>query len=60
MGKEATILGVVAIIVAIFLYLKTKSISFPIILGILGVTLIIFNKEEDRIEQRKDIKTKKR
>ncbi|MFA5061207.1 MAG: hypothetical protein WC494_02740 [Candidatus Pacearchaeota archaeon] len=60
MGKEAIILGSIAILVAIIFYLKTRTISFPIILIILGITLIIFNREEDKIEQRKDIKTKRK
>lgn len=58
MGNEAIILGSIAIIISIMLYLKTRVISLSIILFILGITLIIFNREEDKIEQRKDIKTK--
>ncbi len=59
MRKESIILGIIGIITAIILYIKTELITLPLILGILGLALIIFNKEEDIIEQRKDIKTKK-
>jgi len=59
MRKESIILGIIGIITAIILYIKTELIILPLILGILGLALIIFNKEEDIIEQRKDIKTKK-
>jgi uncharacterized membrane protein len=59
MGEEPIILGILGIITAIILYVKTDLLFLSIILGVLGLLLIIFNKEETRIEQRKDIKTKK-
>jgi uncharacterized membrane protein len=60
MGKEAIPLGILAILTAIALYIKTDLTILSIVLTILGIALIIFNKEEDTIEQRKDKITKKK
>ena len=64
MGKGAIVLGIVFIIFGIWLFFKIpleQWVFFMYPLGsiILGIALIIFNKAEERIEERKDLKTKK-
>lgn len=58
MNKETTIVGTIAILAAIVLHLKTKLISLPVILGVLGLILLLSGKEKTK--QRKNLKNKKR
>ena len=57
--KEASYLGLAAIILSIFIFIGTKQFFPGLIPLIIGLALIVFAKEEDKIEQRKDIKVKK-
>ena len=59
MGKETIILGVAGIVLGIAVYIKTNTLVPSLVPIILGVTLILFYKEEDKIEQRKDINTER-
>ena len=63
MEKEPILIGIVLILLGVFLLIITKFHSVGIIYGViiiaLGIALIILNKEEKKIEQRKDINTKK-
>ena len=59
MGKFQIIIGVLWIIFAVWLLYVSKSwLAFGINFAI-GIALIIFNGEEDKLEGRKDINTKK-
>ena len=66
MTKEITITGVAITIIGIWLSLEviasketpTFVLIYTLIITALGIAMIILNKEEDKIEQRKDIKTK--
>lgn len=65
MGKGAISAGIVFIIFGIWLLTKTCLakekwlLLYPLVIIAIGIALIIFNKEEDKIEQRKDFKEKK-
>lgn len=56
MTKESIILGLVGILLGIGIIIKTDDLIFSSILIILGLALIIFYKEEDKIEKRRDKK----
>ena len=57
MGKGAIILGAIIILIGIgFLFV---SIISAVIFIIMGLALIIFWNEENKIEQRKDLNKKK-
>lgn len=58
MLKENLLLGAVGIILGIGILVKTGSILFSLVPIIIGLALILFHKEEDKIEKRKDIKVK--
>jgi len=67
MAKENIIIGTAIIILGVWLSLKVITsedaplflLIYTLIITALGITIIVLNKEENRIEQRKDIKTKK-
>jgi len=63
MGKGAIALGIVSILFGVYLLFSgvaMKTILVPALLCIgLGIALIICWKEEDIIEQRKDLKPEK-
>lgn len=59
-NKEQVILGISGIIIGLVIYLKTKTILPSLIPLLIGLAFIIFSKEEDKIEQRKDKKCKKK
>jgi len=56
MGSEHIILGITGIIIGIAIYIKTSSLLPALVPTIIGAALIILNKEEDKIEKRKDKK----
>ena len=58
MGKESIILGMLIIVGAVWLYLETSEEFTSILFALFGIFLIIFNKEENKIERRKDQKWK--
>ncbi len=65
MGKGAIAIGIICIILGAWIIFKIFSSNtplwvavYPLILIILGIGLIIFFKEEEKVEQRKDIKKK--
>ena len=59
MAIENTLLGIAGIIIGILIFIKTGAIIFSLTPIILGIALIFFAKEEDKIEKRKDINMKK-
>ncbi len=63
MAKGAIYLGIILILSSLFLFYLTKffiiGLIYGIILIIVGICLIIFYKEEDKIEERKDLKSSK-
>ena len=59
MAKENILIGITGIIIGIAIFIKTDAILPAFIPTILGIALIFFAKEEDKIEKRKDLKTKK-
>ncbi len=56
MGAEAIILGLICITFGIFLIYKQIPITIAILFIIFGIVLIIFNRDEETIEKRKDLK----
>jgi uncharacterized membrane protein len=58
MAKEIIITGIVLILLGIFLLVITKFHTAGMIYGImsiiLGLILTLWNKEEDKIEKRRD------
>ena len=54
MGKESVIIGSIGILIGAAIYIKTGAISSALVPTILGILLIIFSKEEDKIEKRRD------
>lgn len=56
MGKDQIIIGSILIIAGILLINLTKGVVGSIILILAGICFIIFNKEEETIERRKDLK----
>jgi len=56
MIKEAVILGAAGIVIGIVMILKDKNILVSLIPIIIGLALIFFHKEENKIEKRKDKK----
>lgn len=59
MIKESILLGIVGIVLGIGIIIKTQHYLPALIPITIGIALILFYKEEDKIEERKDIKTKK-
>ena len=67
MSKGVIVTGVAIIILGIWIALEVAAdneaplfiLIYPAIMIIVGLAMIILNKEEDKIEQRKDIKTNK-
>jgi len=56
MTKESALLGIAGIILGIGIYSKTQAIIPSLIPTIIGIGLIIFCKEENRIDKRRDKK----
>ena len=59
MIKESIILGIAGITIGVGIIIKTHTILPALIPISIGIGLIIFYKEENKIEKRKDIKTRK-
>lgn len=66
MGKSAIGMGIAIIIFGVWLTFKVLSpeiplwvLIYPLVTIGIGIGLIIFNKEEDKIEKRKDLKERK-
>jgi len=59
MGAEAIILGLISIAFGGFLIYKQTPITIAILFILFGVVLIIFNRDEAKITQRKDLKQQK-
>lgn len=66
MSKGAIVVGIALIILGIWIVAEIVAdaeaplfiLIYPAIMIIVGIAMIILNKEEDKVEQRKDIKTK--
>lgn len=56
MGIESVLLGIAGITIGIAIFVKTGNIWPALIPLLIGVALIILNKEENKIEKRKDKK----
>jgi hypothetical protein len=54
MIKESVLLGIAGIILAIGIVIKTHAFIPALIPAAIGIALIIFYKEEGRIEKRRD------
>ena len=59
MGKEVIFVGLAAIALGIWIYIKSGEWISASVPTILGLILILFYKEEENIEKRKDKKKKK-
>jgi len=59
MGIENTLLGIAGIVIGIAVFVKTGEWIPALVPAAIGVALILFRKEEDTVEQRKDINTRK-
>ncbi|MDH3353062.1 MAG: hypothetical protein OEL87_01300 [Nanoarchaeota archaeon] len=60
MSKEVFILGIAGVVLGICIFIKTGAIIPALTPIIIGIGLMFFYKEEDKIEQRKDVQIKKR
>ena len=58
MIEESVLLGTAGIVLGIGIIIKTNALFVALIPILIGIALIIFSKEESKIEKRKDIKTK--
>ena len=66
MTKGAIVIGIVCILIGVWLTYKLLNSEEPfwliiylvILIGV-GIGLIVFNKAEEKIEERKDLKSKK-
>jgi hypothetical protein len=56
MNHEGIYLGIAAIIFGIGIIIKTKTFLVSLIPLIIGIALIIFSKNENKIEKRNDEK----
>jgi hypothetical protein len=56
MSKESIFLGAAGIVIGIAVLVKTGEWLPALVPTIIGIALIFFNKEEDKIEKRKDKK----
>jgi len=56
MTKESILLGTVGIILGVAIIIKTQAIIPALIPLTIGIALILFYKEENKIEKRKDRK----
>ena len=59
MGIESVFLGIAGIVLGIAIFVKTGKWIPAMVPTLIGIALILFNKEEEKIEKRKDINTKK-
>ena len=59
MGKEIILIGIAGVILGIAIFIKTGEWAPALVPTLIGLGLIFFNKEESKIEKRKDINTKK-
>jgi branched-subunit amino acid permease len=66
MGKGAIFIGILLVLVSIWGAFKVLTTNTPILVLIyplvgigIGIALIVLYKEESKIEQRKDLKSKK-
>ena len=59
MSTETTLLGIAGIVLGIAVFIKTSEWIPALVPTLIGLALILFRKEEGKIEQRKDINTKK-
>ncbi len=59
MGKESIFLGIMLVVLGVVLFFLGAPLAIPIVLVLIGVFLLIFWNAEDKIEERKDIKTRK-
>lgn len=56
MTKESILLGIAGIILGIGIVIKTEQILPALVPAAIGIGLILFYKEEDKIEERNDKK----
>ena len=56
MTKESILLGIAGIILGVGIITKTHTIIPALIPMIIGIALILFYKEENKIEKRRDKK----
>ncbi|MBT7102099.1 hypothetical protein HN935_01155 [archaeon] len=56
MTKESIFLGIAGIVIGIAIYIKTQSFLPALVPTIIGLALIFFANEENKIEKRNDRK----
>lgn len=54
MAKEVFLVGIAGVILGIGIFVKTQKILPALVPTLIGIGLIFFYKEEDKIEKRKD------
>lgn len=59
MSAETVLLGIAGIIIGIAVFAKTGEWIPALIPAAIGIGLLFFRKEDSKVEQRKDINTKK-
>jgi len=60
MAKETIFIGALFILTGVSIAVLMKSIISSAFFILIGILLITYNKEEDKIETRKDKKTRKK
>ncbi|MFH1521689.1 MAG: hypothetical protein ABIF18_01895 [archaeon] len=58
MAKEVFLIGMAGVILGIGIFVKTHTILPALVPTLIGIGLMFFYKEEDKIENRKDAPTK--
>ena len=55
MPKETFILGIAGVVIGISIFIKTNAILPSLVPIAIGIGLMAFYKEEDKIEKRRDL-----
>jgi len=56
MTKESIFLGIAGIVIGIAIYIKTLSLLPALVPTLIGIALILFSNEEEKLEKRRDRK----
>jgi len=54
MVHETTIIGIIGFIIAIGIFLSSKTVLIPVIVVMISIAMITLGKKENEIEKRKD------
>jgi hypothetical protein len=54
MTKESIFLGIAGIVIGVAIYIKTQALLPALVPTLIGLALILFSNEEEKLEKRKD------